>query len=124
MKNTKKIITAFCIVFVMVNFLVGVFVISSLIHELSHKQDFKDVPKYSDGICALNFPDNFSDGWNVAYYYYSYSPTKENTEMVNNIKSYTEFKAYTLDSLYAVFCLVIGIFLIVFLFRNGTKEVK
>jgi len=108
---------------VTINFLIGVFVVSSVIHELSHKQDFENLPKYTDGICVLNMPENLTaKNWTAAYYYYMYNPTDENVKMVDNIKSYTEYKAYTLDSLYALLSVTVGIFLIVFLFRNGNQK--
>jgi hypothetical protein len=91
--------------------LFGVFVFSTLLHEFSHYQDFKEIASNNE-ICALTIPTDLSYSTisNLEAGYYKFSIDPENEQEYNNISKYTEIKAYSIDAamgLFLIFCIFI-----------------
>ncbi|MEK6880893.1 MAG: hypothetical protein AABY22_14835 [Nanoarchaeota archaeon] len=89
--------------FVIVAFSIfGLFILSNLIHELSHKQDYRDFVR-DDNICLLVLPKKFSLLSSAALYSYTLkdlnSTEREEYQKINRV---TEFKAYLLDIILAI----------------------
>lgn len=76
--------------------LFGLVIFTSTIHELSHKQDLKEIAE-DDSICILNWPLNASikSFYNAPIGYYKHYVNSTNLDEYDKIKKYTEFKAYT-----------------------------
>jgi len=89
--NTRTLWDKLLIIVLICFSLTGAWVTSNLLHELSHKQDYKEVPKYNDELCVLTWPSG------AGYYYLEYDKT--NTTIVNGITKYTEWKAYGISVL-------------------------
>jgi len=80
----------------------GAITFSTLIHELSHKFDYRNIGKTDEKIC-LNFPLNlsnlsplspFSPDNYFVYHTFRYPLTQENVKDVEEIHGYTEQRAY------------------------------
>lgn len=81
--------------------LFGLLLFGNIIHELSHKQDFKNiVDKDTDNICILQFNKGA-----VA----SYSFVPNNYSEFERINKYTEVKAYSIT----IFIYIIYIFIVI-----------
>lgn len=91
--------------------LLGLFFTGILLHELSHKQHFKEIEKDQEELCILNW-----GGKNIGYYSFIY-PNEENPE-VEYIGKTTELNAYLLK---IVLCLLFLLSLY-FLFKGGLDE--
>ena len=102
--NYKSLIERFVFLFIIICSLAGVTLISTLIHEFSHKQDYKDVA-INQSICAFYLRDasasNLFD-MRVGSYYFTYNATTENLAKIEKIEGYTEKKAYFLEFLFAL----------------------
>lgn len=74
--------------------LVGVAMLATIFHELSHKEDFKDIA--TDGeVCVLTYPIL---SFNGKAGYYKFNISGEDREEYQRISKYTEFKAYAIDA--------------------------
>ena len=74
----------------------GLFFISVLFHEFSHKQDFKGIAE-KGSMCLLTFPESFKSFMtDTAHYSYLIQPN--NRELYEKILKYTELKAYLVSS--------------------------
>jgi hypothetical protein len=98
MKSMLKI--SFVVLFLFSLF--GLIIFTNLIHESSHKQDFKEVKNnlYPDSICLLEIGDDAI----ASYNFYTKNNSKEEFE---RISKYTEIKAYGLSisiSILYLFC--------------------
>lgn len=86
----------FSVLILLMSSLIGIIFLQTLFHELSHRDDFKDIAK-GRGICLLNYPSNLTikTFWNDAFAYYSFSVNKTYREEYERIEKYTEWKAYS-----------------------------
>jgi len=92
MKKEENKMTKFAIIILFLFSLFGVIIFQALVHELSHKQDFKDVV-INGSICLLNYPSSL---WDLeASYDYQYT----NKTAEQEVMKYTEYKAYTISFL-------------------------
>jgi len=66
--------------------LIGAFFTGNLLHELSHRNDFKDLVD-SDYICLLDLNEGFA--------YYRFHAVGENFRTILSMTTYSEVKAYT-----------------------------
>ena len=109
---TKSIALGIVIAFA----LFGVFVFGTVLHELSHYEDFKEIASNSE-VCALTIPTDLSYNTlsNLEAGYYKFSVSKDNEAEYNKISKYTEIKAYSIDA-------AIGIVLIICIFIVLLKE--
>lgn len=93
--------------------IIGAFVSSTAIHEISHYKDYSEIAKDSE-ICALALPQNLS--WesiksaDAGYYKFSISPTDE--EKYNSISRLTEIKAYSID-IALIFLVIVCIIIVI-----------
>ena len=88
----KNMIRKIAIIIVLLFSLFGVIIFQALVHELSHKQDFKGIA-INDSICLLNYPQSF---WDLeGSYNYQYT----NNIAEQEVMKYTEYKAYTISFL-------------------------
>lgn len=85
----------------------GIFILQIVIHENFHKFDFKNIEKISDETCYLNFNDD------ALGYYQFYPNGTSQYEEIEEIKKYTELKAYSLSTIVIIFYVF---FLIKFVF--------
>lgn len=69
--------------------LIGVILSGNIIHELSHKHDFKEINKTGEEICYLQLSESIAS--------YSFSPIPGQNEKIVEIEKSTELKAYSLD---------------------------
>lgn len=69
----------------------GFFLSGNVLHELSHRYDFRDIEKKNESTCFLSFSDNVG--------YYSFSASPDQYEKIQEIDKYTEFKAYSIDGI-------------------------
>lgn len=80
----------------------GVFVLSIIIHEISHMQDFQKLSLSNESIYILNFKFNqtsIEPSWDeIGYYQAKTNISKDDTQLVE-IKKYTELKAYFMMSI-------------------------
>ena len=86
---------------------IGIVTSSMIIHELSHKQDFKEISR--DGYTALFvIPDNtsFKSFITSPGAIYNFYPTEGNKEESNRILKYTEIKAYLISTSMILFYIV------------------
>jgi hypothetical protein len=91
MKLVKLIPISLILAFSIIGFLLS----GNIIHELSHKYDFREIEKTSENTCFLTL-----SGKDVAFYEFS-SPSN-NSKEINKINQYTEVKAYSLDIILAL----------------------
>ena len=70
----------------------GMLYAATILHELSHKEDFKPINPTDEEICVATLNSN-DMGW------YSFSYENSNTEKKEQIKKYTELKAYSISAL-------------------------
>ena len=109
--NYKSLIGKFAFIFIIICSFVGFTLISTLIHEFSHKQDYKDVA-INQSICAFYLRDASASNLfdiRLGSYYFIYNTTNETLAKLEKIESYTEKKAYFLEFLLTLiygFCLV------------------
>lgn len=96
--------------------LFGVFVFGTLLHELSHYEDFKAIASNSE-ICALAIPTDLSYNTisNLDAGYYKFSVSNKDGQEYSKISKYTEIKAYSIDA-------AIGVILIICIFIVILKE--
>ncbi|MDP2947051.1 MAG: hypothetical protein Q8N88_02965 [Nanoarchaeota archaeon] len=73
---------------------IGFFLTGNIIHELSHKIDFRKINKNSEQICFLEFSENSAK--------YSFSANPSEIKKISEINKYTEIKAYSLNFLLAL----------------------
>jgi len=85
MKLIKKIAFVIMCIFSLVGLLVG----GTLIHELIHKSDFKEIKKTNERMCILTFPNETG--------FYEFSFDKKQIPQYNKIMEYTELKAYSIE---------------------------
>lgn len=69
--------------------LFGMFIGGNIVHELSHKNDFKNIA-YDDEVCVLEFGSDAV----ASYSFYSNNDTE-----FDRISKHTEIKAYSMSSL-------------------------
>ncbi|MEA3329183.1 MAG: hypothetical protein U9Q06_00375 [Nanoarchaeota archaeon] len=89
--------------------LVGAFVTSTVFHELSHYNDFKDISENPE-ICALNIPTQINSFKDLNVGYYKFTHSSENQEIYEQKLKYTELKSHSLDlavNLILAVCLII-----------------
>jgi len=67
---------------------------ATILHELSHKQDYKEVA-HDGELCGLVIPNDIGDLWNGAAGYYSFHYNVSSRPEVDRIDKFTERKAYT-----------------------------
>ena len=77
--------------------LFGLIILTNLVHELSHKQDFKEIKNnlYPDSVCLLEIGDDAI----ASYNFYVKNNSKEEFRIISK---YTEIKAYGLSSLISI----------------------
>lgn len=92
----------FNIIVLMFFAVIGVFIMGTAIHELTHKWDLRNVSIGSGDTCILNLPTS-ENGYQVGYYRYEYDTEKR--EEIEGIYKYAEWKAYFVESL--LFLLVV-----------------
>lgn len=90
---------------------IGMTIASTLIHELSHRQDYKRIAKDGD-VCILEFNRG-------ALAEYSFNYNKNDTIEYNKITRYTEYKAYALTAL--IMALYIFSWMFVYNYIRGKK---
>ena len=97
----KLLLFAFSIVVIFSLF--GLFIAGNLLHELSHKQDFRKYA-YDDSLCFLMIAKNrtFSNFFNSPVAQYTFNTNKTDEIAVDKIEKYTEWKAYSLDIILAI----------------------
>ena len=77
--------------------IIGVFVLSNILHENSHRWDYRNIEKEGDDICYLSF--NGGVFGTIAYYQF-FDNIKNDTAQFKEkekIGKYTEFKAHAFD---------------------------
>jgi hypothetical protein len=82
----------------------GAFILGIVLHEYSHANDFKDVAQNAE-ICGLVLPNNMGDliTGEGGYYQFSVPNSTENAQKVQEIKKYSELKAYSITFLVLLF---------------------
>lgn len=97
----KKLLT-FCLIILLFFSIFGFLIFSNLIHEYSHKMDFKEVTS-TGYICLFQFKDlTFKNlVWN-SYASFYYDPLPNKTLEIQDIKEYTEKKAVFLEFFFVV----------------------
>lgn len=98
-------------IFVLSLSLVGIFVVSTVLHEEFHRFDFRDVEKTNEEICYL------APGKNMGYYTFYVLEGKEQ-DKVEEIQRFAEYKAYSIDILITF----IYILCLVNLLKNGQNQ--
>lgn len=97
MKEISKKLTKISSLVIIIFFVLsGVIFIGNLLHELSHKVDFKDYAEEEE-LCILTYPKLWINEGVVAYYKFDYNSSFK--EEVKETSGYTEFKAYFLNTL-------------------------
>jgi hypothetical protein len=89
--------------------LIGLIVISTIIHEYSHFYDLKNEVK-TQAICGLVLPQNLEDAFNPSNSIgtYTYSVKSDNLDIIEQIEKTTEIKAYSIN---LIIFLIFDIFL-------------
>jgi len=111
-KLKRKVVnfSGFVIIFFSV---IGIFLTGIIVHENSHRWDYKSIEKIGEDICYL---DELTNGDNKLAYYQFYPTQPINQTKINEIKSYTEYKAYGYTIL---IYLVYELFLLIFLLNTN-----
>jgi hypothetical protein len=81
---------------------VGVIFLGTIVHELSHWEDYKDFVK-DDSICLIDMPAEGASGiMNIhGTYYYQYDTSVPGwEEKATTIDRYTELKAYSIEMIF------------------------
>ena len=93
MKNPiEKISFAILVIFA----LIGTIFAGTIIHELSHWNDFKDIAE-NDNICIIEMPADGLSSITDIRGTYTYQISEENKEQAASISRYTELKAYSVQ---------------------------
>ena len=106
----------FNISFVVIIFfsVVGIILTGNIIHELSHKQDYKGLIKEDDS-CALVIPESKEDLLGkIAFYRFYTKDDEESIEKAEEVTKWTEKKAYTIESI----LFIVFLFCIYFVFKK------
>jgi len=75
---------------------------SMYVHEYYHKFDYKNIETINERVCVLN---NCGDG-NLGSYTFDLV-NAEDYDKVLEIKKYTEYKAYSVQSAYILLCILL-----------------
>ena len=118
MKN-KKIIRKIAFTCVFIFAILGAFTIWALLHEMSHRSDFKEIASSESSIYLYRFSMNF-DKWKSAYF--EFIPEDKNiieTEEFKKLEENTENKAITVS------LLTLPLFIYIFvIFVKERREIK
>ena len=111
MKKRKFTIEKLAFILLVLFSIPGLVLVGTLVHEFSHKQDYKDLA-INQSICAFYIPEaSLSNlfSMRVGSYYFTYNATNETLAKIEEIDRYSEKKAYFLEFLVALiygFCLI------------------
>jgi hypothetical protein len=95
----KAIIEGVAILVIALFGLFGALVFGAILHEYSHSYDFKDIAE-NEKICGFVLPNKINKVFSeLGYYSFSMNNTEQNTEKLEKIGKYTEFKAYVITFL-------------------------
>ena len=109
--KSSDLLERFAFIFMIICSLAGLVLISTLIHEFSHKQDYEDLA-INQSICAFFIPDASLSNlfkMKIGGYYFTYNATNETLMKITEIGKYSEKKAYFLEFLFVLiygFCLI------------------
>jgi hypothetical protein len=68
---------------------IGFFLVGNILHEQSHRHDFREINKTQENTCYLSFSNSTA--------YYSFSAVPGQDEKIDSISKITELKAYSID---------------------------
>lgn len=93
-----NLIISFSIITLLIFSFFGLIIASNLSHELSHKNDLKDIAK-DDYICLLTYPNSLRDliWWPIARYNFKIDENANLTDY-SKITKTTEVKAYLIST--------------------------
>jgi hypothetical protein len=80
---------------------------SLYVHELTHKFEYINIPKISDDLCVSILSKCEIEGGNH-FGYYTFSMEEKYYEEALKIANTQELHAYTIQSIFLLFCYIIG----------------